>query len=57
MYAHDVLQNAVPQIIQADEATQVVTNAAQPKYWTSGYVDLQQIRNVCLISNALGDHY
>jgi hypothetical protein len=50
---NDMLQNTVKQIIKADGATQVVTNAVLPKFWTSGYVNLHRIRNLYLTSNTL----
>ena len=53
---NDMLQNTVKQIIKADGATQVVTNAVLPKFWTSGYVNLHPIRNLYLISNTLGTY-
>jgi len=51
-----MLQNIVKHIIKADGATQVVTNAVLPKLWTSGYVNLNPIRNLYLISNTLGTY-
>ena len=47
---HDMLRNTVMQIIEADGATQVVTNAVLPKFWISGHVNLHPIRNLYLIS-------
>ena len=44
------------QITIADGATEVVTNAELPRHWASGYVVLQHIRNLYLISNTLGTH-
>ena len=44
------------QIIEADGATQVVTNAVLPKFWISGHVNLHPIRNLYLISNTFGTH-
>ena len=49
-------KNTVMQIIIADGATQVITNAVLPKFWTSGYVNLHPIRNLYLISNTLGTY-
>ena len=46
-------KNTNIQIIKADGATQVVTNAVLPKLWTSGYVNLHLIRNLYLISHTL----
>ena len=51
-----MLQNTVLQIIAADGATQVVANAVLPPFWTSRYVNRHPIRNLYLISNALGAH-
>ena len=45
-----MLQNTIKQVIKADGATQIVTNAVLPKLWTSGYVNLHPIRNLYLIS-------
>ena len=42
------------QIITADGAIQIVTNAVLPKIGCSRYVSLHPIRNLYLISNALG---
>ena len=51
-----MLRNTKRNIIQADGARQVVTNAVLDKVWTSGYVDLHHIRYLYLISNTLGTH-
>ena len=53
---NDILQNTVMQIIEADGATQVVTNVVLLTFWNSGYVNLHTIRNLYLISNTLGTH-
>ena len=53
---NDMLRNTVMQIIKADGAIQIVTNAVLPKIWCSRYVSLHPIRNLYLISNALGTH-
>ena len=53
---NDMLQNTVRQLIKADGATQVVTNAVLPKLWTAGYVNLHPIRNIYLIPNTLGTY-
>ena len=48
---NDRLQNKLMQTIKADGATQVVTNAVLPIFWTSRYVNLHPIHNLYLISN------
>ena len=53
---NDMLQNTIKHIIKSDGATQVVTSAVLPKFWTSGYVNLHPIRNLYLISNTLGTY-
>ena len=53
---NDQLHKTIMQIIQADGATQVVTNAVLPKRWTSMYANLHPTRNLYLISNTLGTH-
>ena len=53
---NDMLRNTTRNIIQADGAREVVTNAVLDTVWTSSYVDLHRIRNIYiyLISNTLG---